>query len=159
MAQGKGSSCLRSSLLGVPAYFLGVLTVVCFDAARVSRREGEGSVEPFETSTTQALRASDVSEHGSEFRPESEAEPPTTTSTPVLTTAKVKAGTKDNEDPIPSPDLHCACDTLGSSLSTSAKQVSSSCAGALGIVKSTATSMGRSGSSRRQSVKSMIGFW
>ncbi|CAE7218118.1 fadB [Symbiodinium microadriaticum] len=103
MAQGKGSSCLRSSLLGVFAYVLGVLTVVCFDATRVSRREGEGSVEPFETSTTQALRTSDVSEHGSEFRPGSEAEPRTTTGTPVLTTAT--AGTKDNEDPLPSPEL------------------------------------------------------
>lgn len=60
-------------------------------------------MEPFETSTIQALRTSDVSEHGSEFRPESEAEPRSTTSTTVLTTAK--AGTKDNEDPVPSPEL------------------------------------------------------
>ena len=64
--------CIR----GVFAYVLGVLTVswremqlqapgvvgqlaiaaqvVCFDATRVSRREGEGRVEPFETSTIQA---------------------------------------------------------------------------------------------------------
>ncbi|CAE7579832.1 fadB [Symbiodinium natans] len=97
MANGRGSSCLRSVLLGVFAYCLGALTVVYCDAAFGSRREGRGSHKVLEDNSTAEASA---------LQAESRRQPEAGTTTTEA--ANVGPATKDDKepkDPQPSPQL------------------------------------------------------